>query len=148
MLDMRIITLEEHYRSGLLDEAIRPEEDFFHAMNAAGGEFVERMAKLGDLGKQRIADMDAAGIDVQVISHTVPSPEIVDAARGVPLATKVNDEMAEAVKQHPNRLAAFCDTSHRRSSGSGPRSRECLLFECRRSGTGDCKCVWGEQLRK
>src|SRR5579875_2963982 len=104
---MRLITLEEHYRSKLVDEAIEPEEDFFRSVNAAGGEFASRMAKLKSLGEDRIADMDAAGIDVQVISHTVPSPELLDAVRAIPLARQVNEEMAEAVNRYPQRLAAF-----------------------------------------
>lgn len=104
---MRLITLEEHYRSALIDEAIAPEEDFFHFMNSGGGAFAARMAKLKSLGSERIADMDEAGIDFQVISHTVPSPELLDAARGVPLAKRINDEMAEAVARYPNRLAFF-----------------------------------------
>ncbi len=104
---MRLITLEEHYRSPLIDEAIPPERDFLRQMSGPGGEFAKRMGKLGNLGEERIADMDAAGIDLQVLSHTVPSPELLDAAHAIPLASRVNDEMAEAVRRYPKRFAAF-----------------------------------------
>jgi predicted TIM-barrel fold metal-dependent hydrolase len=67
----------------------------------------KRLAKLSDLGEGRIADMDQAAIDVQVLSHTPPSPEVLDAGRAVPLAQIVNDELAEAVGRYPKRLAAF-----------------------------------------
>lgn len=104
---MKLITLEEHYRSKKIDEAIGPEGDFFRGMNAAGEEMAKRLSKLTDLGESRIADMDSAGIDMQVLSHTVPSPEVLDAARAVPLAQQVNDEMAEAMGRYPKRFSAF-----------------------------------------
>lgn len=104
---MRLITLEEHYRSKLVDEAIGPEGDFFRSMNAAGEEMAKRLAKLTNLGDERIADMDAAGIDLQVLSHTVPSPELLDASRAVPLAQRINDQMADAMRRYPNRFSAF-----------------------------------------
>ncbi len=104
---MKIITLEEHYRSSLIDEAIPPEDDYFHSLSSAGGEFAKRMSKLKELGEVRIADMDAAGIDIQVLSHTVPSPEILHPAHAIPLAQRINDEMADAVAKYPSRLAAF-----------------------------------------
>lgn len=104
---MKLVTLEEHYRSPLIDEAIPPELDFVHQMTAPGGQMAERVAKLKSLGEERIADMDGAGIDLQVLSHTVPSAEVLDAARAIPLAKRINDEMAEAVGKYPTRFAAF-----------------------------------------
>jgi predicted TIM-barrel fold metal-dependent hydrolase len=103
---MKLIALEEHYRSKLIDEAIKPEQDFFRGMNL-GADMAARLAKLSDLGEQRIADMDRAGIDLQVLSHTVPSPEVVEAPRATPLARRINDEMAQAVGRHPTRFSAF-----------------------------------------
>ena len=64
---MKIITLEEHYRSKLVDESIPPELDYFRSMNSGDGPFAKRMSKLRGLGEERIADMDAAGIDLQVL---------------------------------------------------------------------------------
>lgn len=104
---MRLITLEEHYRSKLVDAQIAEAGNYFRSMNAAGEEMAKRLSKLTDLGQQRIEDMDRAGIDLQVLSHTVPSPEILEPARAIPLAQKVNDEMAEAVRRYPKRFAAF-----------------------------------------
>ncbi len=104
---MKLITLEEHYRSPLIDEAVPPELDFFRQMDAPGRQMAERIAKLKSLGEERIADMDGAGIDLQVLSHTVPSPEVLDAPRAIPLAKRINDEMAEAVRKYPTRFAAF-----------------------------------------
>lgn len=104
---MKLITLEEHYRSKQVDEAIGPEGDFFRSLNSAGEETAKRLSKLTNLGEERIADMDAAGIDMQVLSHTVPSPEVVKAPRAIDLAGRVNDEMAEATRRYPTRFSAF-----------------------------------------
>ncbi len=105
---MRIIALEEHYRSKAIREEIGPNLGFLHPWHAAAAsELAKRLEKLDELDGVRIADMDAAGIDVQVLSHTVPSVEAVDPARAAELARRVNDEAAEAVSRHPKRLAAF-----------------------------------------
>jgi predicted TIM-barrel fold metal-dependent hydrolase len=62
---------------------------------------------LEDLEVERLALMDRAGIDVQVVSHTVPGLEQFEAAQAVPLAHATNDMLAAAVARHPNRLAGF-----------------------------------------
>jgi 2,3-dihydroxybenzoate decarboxylase len=51
--------------------------------------------------------MDAAGIDIQVISHGAPSAQRLDADTAVRLARGANDRLAEAVAAHPDRFAAF-----------------------------------------
>jgi uncharacterized protein len=50
--------------------------------------------------------MDCGGVDVQVLSHTVPSPEILEPAR-VPCCQRVNDELAEPISRNPARFAGF-----------------------------------------
>lgn len=66
---MRVITLEEHFRSKYADEWATP---YFSGFSQTGGEM---SARPDDIGARRIAEMDKGGIDVQVLSHTVPSPE-------------------------------------------------------------------------
>jgi predicted TIM-barrel fold metal-dependent hydrolase len=48
--------------------------------------------------------MDNAGIDVQVLSHTVGSGRPFTGAEGVELARQANDQMAAAVAAHPGRF--------------------------------------------
>ena len=98
---MRIITLEEHYRSKLSPEFTTPYYDRF---NFGAGQLAE---KLADIGERRIAEMDSAGISMQILSHTAPSPEILDGQRALPLCQKINDELAAAVAAHPTRFGAF-----------------------------------------
>ena len=63
--------------------------------------------RLQDLGARRIADMDATGIDVQILSLTSPGVQIFDADTAVRLARAANDELAAAVAAHPNRYAGL-----------------------------------------
>jgi predicted TIM-barrel fold metal-dependent hydrolase len=63
--------------------------------------------KLLDTGEQRLKDMDAAGIDVQVLSLTTPGVEQFDAAMGTALARQINDELSEVTKSHPDRFIGY-----------------------------------------
>ena len=63
--------------------------------------------RLQDLGARRIADMDATGIDVQILSITSPGVQIFDAATGVALARAANDELAAAIAAYPTRYAGL-----------------------------------------
>lgn len=60
-----------------------------------------------DLGEGRIAAMDEAGVDVQVVSHTAPGLEWVAGAEAVPLAREANDRLHDAISRYPQRLAGM-----------------------------------------
>ena len=64
-------------------------------------------ARLEDLGERRIADMDATGIALQVLSLTSPGVQIFPADTAVGLARSANDELAEAIAVHPDRFAGL-----------------------------------------
>jgi aminocarboxymuconate-semialdehyde decarboxylase len=58
--------------------------------------------------EERIADMDAQGVDVQVVSiHTPFFGYHLDPAQGRELAREVNDEIASMTKQWPTRFAGL-----------------------------------------
>src|SRR5919109_602288 len=58
--------------------------------------------------EERIRDMDAQAVDVQVLSiHTPFFGYHLDPAQGRQLAREVNDEIAATVRAHPRRLAGF-----------------------------------------
>jgi 5-carboxyvanillate decarboxylase len=65
------------------------------------------LARLQDLGERRIADMDAAGIDRQIISLTCPGVQILDRDRAVAMATLANDQLADACRRHPDRFSGL-----------------------------------------
>ncbi len=94
---MRTITIEEHYASPAFMEG--PGRN----LNRPG----KLIEQLSDLDDQRIAAMDAAGIDVQVLSLTAPGVEQLDATEAVAIARESNDHLAEAVRRHPSRFAGF-----------------------------------------
>jgi 2,3-dihydroxybenzoate decarboxylase len=70
----------------------------------AGRQLSERLA---DIGERRIADMDSSGIDLQILSLTSPGVQVFDAATARSLAESTNDQVAEAVRNHPTRFAAL-----------------------------------------
>lgn len=100
---MRTIALEEHFATPAF--LAGPGRAMAEQARAAGvGQLPEMLADLGD---ERIAAMDHAGIDVQVLSLTAPGVEQSDPAEAVALARDANDRVAEAVRRHPDRFAAF-----------------------------------------
>jgi 5-carboxyvanillate decarboxylase len=63
--------------------------------------------RLQDLGERRLADMDATGIDRQIISLTSPGTQAFDRDRAVAMATLANDQLAEACRRHPDRFTGL-----------------------------------------
>jgi aminocarboxymuconate-semialdehyde decarboxylase len=58
--------------------------------------------------EERLADMDAQGVDVQVISIHMPLTSYhLPSAEGVKLAREVNDEIAAMTRQWPQRFAGL-----------------------------------------
>lgn len=94
----RVIALEEHY----YDTTIT---DHFTGSDRKIGGYV--LDNLQEVGAGRIASMDAAGIDVQVLSHGAPSTQKLDAETGVSVARTANDHLAAICSAYPERLYAF-----------------------------------------
>jgi 2,3-dihydroxybenzoate decarboxylase len=63
--------------------------------------------RLEDLGARRIADMDATGIDLQILSLTAPGVQIFDADTATGLARSANDELAAAIASYPARYSGL-----------------------------------------
>jgi 5-carboxyvanillate decarboxylase len=63
--------------------------------------------RLTDIGEGRLKDMDAAGIDMQILSLTSPGVQVFDAATANSLAASSNDQLAEAIRRYPNRFAGL-----------------------------------------
>jgi uncharacterized protein len=97
---MRTIALEEHFWTAEL--AASPGTGPLARPDGARLD-----AQLRDLSAERIASMDAAGIDVQVLSHVQPAAQGMPGAAGVDAARRANDALAEAIGRYPDRLAGF-----------------------------------------
>jgi 2,3-dihydroxybenzoate decarboxylase len=63
--------------------------------------------KLLDVGEKRIAEMDEAGVSIQVLSLAVPGCEQFDASDGAAVARQANDELAQVIKKHPDRYVGL-----------------------------------------
>ena len=57
--------------------------------------------------KAHMKDMDEYGIDLQIMSLTTPSVELISAKEGVVWAKKVNDYLATVCKEYRGRLYAY-----------------------------------------
>src|SRR5215208_3345721 len=108
---MRTIALEEHYATGAFMEGpgrrLKEQAEAAQAHPKVAAGYARLVEGLCDLGEGRVAAMDAAGVDVQVLSLTSPGVEQLDAAEAVALAREVNDVLTEAVRRHPGRFAGF-----------------------------------------
>ena len=64
--------------------------------------------RLYDRGPLRLEQMDAAGIDFQILSLFDPGvQDETDTARAVDTARRANDDLAETVRGNPNRFGGF-----------------------------------------
>jgi uncharacterized protein len=99
---MRVIALEEHITT---PDIIQAAKMSISSVSPAGMQALN--AQLLDVGEGRIADMDAAGIDMQVLSLSANTVDKLDSATANALARDANDRMAAAVRAHPDRFAAF-----------------------------------------
>lgn len=102
---MRIVTIEDHVNRPGVMEAMTWQPAAIHA-------------RLLPSVEQRIADMDAAGIDLQVLSAPLPAPGQDAAANplaplqpldesAIPLVQAANEELHEMVSAYPDRFAAL-----------------------------------------
>ena len=96
---MKVIALEEHY---LDPEVSRHWKE--GGPEARPGPLRER---LEDVGALRLREMDEAGIDVQVLSHSAPATQRIDAETAPSVARAANDRLRETVQKSRGRLEAF-----------------------------------------
>jgi predicted TIM-barrel fold metal-dependent hydrolase len=100
---MRTIGTEEHF---VTDEVLRE----WSRLDPSSGDTVppgEMGERLREVGERRIAAMDEAGLDVQVISLTSPGLHNLAADDAVGLQVQTNDRIAELVSAHPDRFQGF-----------------------------------------
>jgi hypothetical protein len=104
---MRTIGTEEHFVTdevsaawGELDSRAREDSP----PSVIPQELEER---LREVGGRRIAAMDEAGVDVQVISLTSPGLHNLGADEAARLQVQTNDRIAELVNEHPDRFQGF-----------------------------------------
>jgi len=106
---MRIVTLEEHFVIPDIVARIDPDAIVRRGWPQPGSPQAAALPQklLFDMGPARIADMDASGVTLQVLSLSGPGAELADAKQGPALAREFNDRLHRAVREYPDRYAAF-----------------------------------------
>jgi predicted TIM-barrel fold metal-dependent hydrolase len=105
---VKTIAIEEHFSTDMQRRNSDATEfrNFYLTSRSAqiGHSIVDQLA---DIDKQRLAQMDAACVDVQVLSVTSPGAQLLEAAEAIPFARDANDRLFETVRRHPERFAGF-----------------------------------------
>ena len=105
---MKIIALEEHFVTGDVMEkwaGLSPANHDDSIDLFPGDHILDK--RLADLSDDRIAQMDASGVDVQVLSLTTPGTQVLEAKDAVAIATRANNLIAETVRRRPDRYEGF-----------------------------------------
>lgn len=134
---MRIIDLENHFFTTEYIQYLRKRKDppretegkdgltmwYTDVLCSPRGFDMEK--KLLDLGEDRLKEMDAHGIDIQVLSLSPPGVQCFEPEEGRAWARKVNDELSRVVKQYPDRfigLACIAPQSPEEAAGELERA--------------------------
>ena len=99
----------ERYRTMIAQQSI-DDPGFIRLWNlifAQRPRSVAMLDRLLDLGELRIRDMDATGISKQILALTSPGVQVFDAPTATALAKSSNDQLAEAVRKHPDRFVGL-----------------------------------------
>jgi predicted TIM-barrel fold metal-dependent hydrolase len=106
-MNVKIIAIEEHWNSVSIRDALDRLQGAARDESVAFNEMGDNQTRLEDIGQGRVETMDAAGIDVSILSVVTPATQALPAREAIPLAREANDEAADAVRAHPDRLRAF-----------------------------------------
>ncbi|QOZ29705.1 amidohydrolase family protein [Bradyrhizobium sp. CCBAU 51753] len=91
------IALEEHFA---IEETVRDSAGFSPA-----DDWVELKARLLDIQERRLAEMDAHGIEMMLLSLNAPAVQAIpDRNRALELSRRANDFLAEQVARRPLRF--------------------------------------------
>ena len=114
---MRTIDTEHHFVTELYMETLRSNKTAPRVVEGRGLGYWEDCwipieatgagPKLADMGEGRIKAMDAAGVDVALLSLTAPGVESLEPAVATKIAADTNDRLAEYVDKYPERLAGM-----------------------------------------
>jgi predicted TIM-barrel fold metal-dependent hydrolase len=94
----RVIALEEHFLHPKLRE-------LYPAPWVKVLDMVKE--RLADVGPERIRRMDAAGIDLQVLSHVQPGVQTLERNAAIRLSREVNDWLGTVIQEYPTRFGGF-----------------------------------------
>lgn len=82
--------------------------------------------RVQDLGERRLSDMDATGIDMQLLLLTAPGVQVFDAATATALAISTNDQLAATIRQHPSRYAGLAAVAPQAPQAAAKELERCV----------------------
>ena len=125
---MRVVALEEHFTVPALvariDKGVISRRGFRPRRSPPNGPNPMQLAP--EIGPQRLALMDEAGISVQVLSNTGPGPDLVPGRDGVAMAREMNDHLAAAIARHPDRFQGFAVLPMQSPDAAAIEFRRCV----------------------
>ena len=74
----------------------------------------------------RMRDLDKAGMDTQVMSKTVPGPELLEVQEGVYWMKRINDALAVACQKYPHRIFAYAALAYQDVDASCRELERCV----------------------
>lgn len=95
---MKVIALEEH---------LFPQDILTAAHLDLGNRASRKAAALDEVGEGRLRMMDAAGIDMQILSALAHIVQELEPEKSVAVSRSLNDRMKSIVDAHPDRFRAF-----------------------------------------
>ena len=116
---MRTITLEEHFVT----------QDLLNTTGRYLGDIAqpeELQAQLLDLGPIRLAAMDEAGIDLQILSLAAIGFDALPPDTATSLAHDSNDELAAAIRANPTRFAGFASLGLKQPEKAADELTRCV----------------------
>jgi 2,3-dihydroxybenzoate decarboxylase len=91
------IALEEHFA---MDDTVQDSAGFAPTLD-----WIELKARLLDIHERRLAEMDAHGIELMLLSLNAPAVQAIpDRDRALDLSRRANDFLAEQVARRPDRF--------------------------------------------
>jgi aminocarboxymuconate-semialdehyde decarboxylase len=93
----------------------------------SGGVIVAHIDRPGHYDMDaRIKDLDKAGMDTQIMSKTVPGPELLEAKEGVYWMKRINDAYAEAAQKYPHRIYTYAALAYQDVDASCRELERCV----------------------
>lgn len=120
---MKKIALEEHFST----------PELAHYAYAAPGASMDREGfapfeqRLLEIGEQRIAAMDQAGIELAVLSVSTPGIQREpEAALAIARARRANDHLAACIRRYPQRFAGFAHLPLQNPAAAADELERCV----------------------
>lgn len=79
----------------------------------------------------RIKDLDAAGLDTQILSITIPGPETLERDKGIYWAKKNNDALAKAEQDYPGRFFWMASLPYQDPDAACKELERCYQMGCK-----------------